>query len=120
MSDASHPYFASPPTPARARSSLTHGLAFAWGLAEATFFFIVPDVLLTRVALRDFHASVIASLWSVAGALVVRAIGRDAMNHAEQATSAVPTIAAAVQHADLLLAGVCVLSLPAVLLLRRS
>ena len=70
MSDASHPYFASPAAPARPRSLVTHGLAFAWGLAEATFFFIVPDVLLTRVALRDFHASVIASLWAVAGALI--------------------------------------------------
>ena len=68
MSDASHPYFA-PPT-ARAPSRLVHLLAFAWGLAESTFFFIVPDVLLTRVALRDFRASVIASLWAVAGALV--------------------------------------------------
>ena len=57
---------------------------------------------------------------AVAGALVVRAVGRDAMNNAEQATSAVPTIAAAVQHSNLLLAGVCLVSLPAVLLLRRG
>lgn len=70
MNEASHPYCASLPEPAPARSSRTHGLAFAWGLAEATFFFIVPDVLLTRVALRDFHASVIASFWAVGGALV--------------------------------------------------
>jgi membrane protein YqaA with SNARE-associated domain len=45
-------------------------LAFAWGLAEATVFFIVPDVLLTRLALRDFRRSFLAALWAVAGALV--------------------------------------------------
>ena len=57
---------------------------------------------------------------AVAGALVVRAVGREAMDSAEQATSAVPTIAAAVQHSNLLLAGVCLVSLPAVFLLRRD
>ena len=57
---------------------------------------------------------------AVAGALVVRTVGRDVMNGAEQATSAVPTIAAAVQHSNLLLAGICLVSLPAVLLLRRD
>ena len=39
---------------------------------------------------------------------------------AEQATAAVPAIAAAVQHSNLLLAGVCLISLPAVFLLRRD
>ena len=57
---------------------------------------------------------------AVAGALVVRAVGREAMDNAEQATSAVPMIGAAVQHSNLLLAGVCLVSLPAVLLLRRG
>ena len=45
-------------------------LAFAWGLAEATVFFIVPDVLLTRFALLDFRRSFVAALWAVAGALI--------------------------------------------------
>lgn len=45
-------------------------LAFAWGLAEATVFFIVPDVLLTRLALKDFRSAWIASLWAVGGALL--------------------------------------------------
>lgn len=57
------------PTPP-ARSSTLHVFAFAWGLAEATVFFIVPDVLLTRVALSDFRRAVFASLWAVGGALV--------------------------------------------------
>lgn len=57
-----------PPPPAR--SSALHVLSFAWGLAGATVFFIVPDVLLTRVAVNDFRRAVIASLWAVIGALV--------------------------------------------------
>lgn len=57
------------PTPP-ARSCAVPVLAFAWGLAEATVFFIVPDVLLTRVALSDFRRALLASLWAVAGALI--------------------------------------------------
>jgi membrane protein YqaA with SNARE-associated domain len=48
----------------------SRGIACSWGLAEATFFFIVPDVFLTRLALRDFCRAVGASAWAVAGALV--------------------------------------------------
>lgn len=48
----------------------TRWLAFAWGLAEATVFFIVPDVLLTRLALKDLRSAWIASLWAVGGALL--------------------------------------------------
>ena len=45
-------------------------LALAWGLAEATFFFIVPDVLLSRLVLSDWRLCARACLWAVAGALV--------------------------------------------------
>ena len=45
-------------------------LAFLWGLAEATLFFIVPDVLLTLLALRDRRRAWIASAHTVAGALL--------------------------------------------------
>ncbi|MBV8568169.1 MAG: hypothetical protein JO273_22215 [Methylobacteriaceae bacterium] len=34
-------------------SALMVAIAFAWGLAEATLFFIVPDVFLTFVAVRN-------------------------------------------------------------------
>jgi hypothetical protein len=44
--------------------------AFLWGLAEATFFFIVPDVLLTWIATRSLRSSIQASLVALAGALV--------------------------------------------------
>jgi membrane protein YqaA with SNARE-associated domain len=43
--------------------------AAAWGFAEATLFFIVPDVLLTWVALRDPRAAFAACLWALAAAL---------------------------------------------------
>ena len=45
-------------------------LAVVWGLAEATIFFIVPDVLLTYLALKDPRRATKACLWALAGALV--------------------------------------------------
>ena len=49
-------------------------LAAIWGLAEATVFFIVPDVLLTAVALKDGKRATKLCLWTLAGALVGGAI----------------------------------------------
>ena len=49
------------------RAALT--LAFAWGLAEATFFFIVPDVLLTLIACRKLKPALFATIAALAGAL---------------------------------------------------
>jgi membrane protein YqaA with SNARE-associated domain len=61
----------SPPSPAHAKPRTNWaGLAFAWGLAEATVFFIVPDVLITRIALRDFRRAWSVILWALAGALL--------------------------------------------------
>ncbi|HVU33910.1 MAG TPA: hypothetical protein VHE61_10775 [Opitutaceae bacterium] len=45
-------------------------VALAWGFAEATFFFLVPDVFLTRVALRDLRRALWAGVAATAGALV--------------------------------------------------
>jgi membrane protein YqaA with SNARE-associated domain len=45
-------------------------LAFLWGLAEATLFFIVPDVLLSLLALKDRSRAWVASGYAIAGALV--------------------------------------------------
>ena len=45
-------------------------LAFAWGLAEATFFFIVPDVLLTLIACRMLKSALKATTFALLGALV--------------------------------------------------
>jgi membrane protein YqaA with SNARE-associated domain len=54
----------------RALSVSRHNIAaFAWGLAEATFFFIVPDVLLSYIGLKQrSRAAAIASLYAAVGA----------------------------------------------------
>jgi membrane protein YqaA with SNARE-associated domain len=44
-------------------------LAFAWGLSEATFFFIVPDVLLTLIACRALKPAIRATAVALIGAL---------------------------------------------------
>jgi membrane protein YqaA with SNARE-associated domain len=44
--------------------------AFAWGIAEASFFFIVPDVLLTLMACRTLKPALKATIAALAGALV--------------------------------------------------
>jgi membrane protein YqaA with SNARE-associated domain len=53
-----------------AHSRAAQWAAFAWGLAEATLFFIVPDVLLTAIACRSLRAGLKASCVAVAGALL--------------------------------------------------
>ena len=50
--------------------SRTNALAALWGLAEATLFFIVPDVLLSWIALRSFKQAMWACAWALLGALV--------------------------------------------------
>lgn len=57
------------PTASPPGGKRTYALALGWGFAEATVFFIVPDVLLTRLALRDARRAGIACVWSLAGAL---------------------------------------------------
>jgi len=44
-------------------------VAALWGLAEATLFFIVPDVFLSLVALRDRRAALVACGWAIPGHL---------------------------------------------------
>lgn len=45
-------------------------IAAAWGFAEATFFFIVPDVFTSRVVLQSPKRGLATCAWAVAGALV--------------------------------------------------
>jgi len=47
-----------------------YSIAFAWGLAEATLFFIVPDVLLSAIGCRSIKSGIKAALAAVGGALV--------------------------------------------------
>ena len=44
--------------------------AFAWGVAEASLLFIIPDVLLTLIACRAFKPAFKATLAALAGALI--------------------------------------------------
>jgi membrane protein YqaA with SNARE-associated domain len=44
-------------------------IAFFWGLAEATLFFIVPDVGLSVIALKGTDIGLTACLYALAGAL---------------------------------------------------
>lgn len=54
--------------------------AALWGLAEATFFFLVPDVILTAIAIHDWRlalwACVAATGGALAGGAVMYAAGR--------------------------------------------
>lgn len=55
-------------TPGRPTRAI-HAGALAWGLAEATLFFIVPDVLLSALALSRLRTALVACVWAMAGAL---------------------------------------------------
>jgi membrane protein YqaA with SNARE-associated domain len=44
-------------------------IAFIWGLAEATLFFIVPDVALSIIALKGINLGLVACLYALSGAL---------------------------------------------------
>jgi membrane protein YqaA with SNARE-associated domain len=49
-------------------------VALLWGFAESTVFFLAPDILITRLALRDLRRAVIASLYAVVGLLLGSAV----------------------------------------------
>ena len=71
-------------------------LALLWGFGEATFFFIVPDVLLTFVAARSGRLAVGTCLWVLVGALaggtLMYAWGERDESGALEALDAVPGI----------------------------
>ena len=46
-----------------------NGIAAYWGLAEATLFFIVPDVWCSVVGRTNLRAGFVACVWSLLGAL---------------------------------------------------
>lgn len=54
----------------RLRPTATETAGSLWGLAEATMFFIVPDVLLSAVALTSVRRALTLGVWVLAGALV--------------------------------------------------
>jgi membrane protein YqaA with SNARE-associated domain len=48
----------------------TNAFAALWGLAEAIVFFVVPDVLLSWLALQSYKRAFVACLWVLGGALL--------------------------------------------------
>ena len=71
--------------------------AALWGLAEATFFFFVPDILLTYIALkfgarRACMASVAAVFGATAGGVLMFLWGKHQFAFAMQAVDMVPAI----------------------------
>lgn len=74
-------------------------LAFAWGFAEATLFFVIPDVLLTWLALTRPRLAFRACAAALAGALVGGAVmfawGGAEPDAARAALEAVPAVSAA-------------------------
>lgn len=70
--------------------------AFTWGLAEATVFFIVPDVLLMSIAMRSRRGGMRAALAALCGALIGGALmygtGERAPREAEAFLESVPAI----------------------------
>jgi membrane protein YqaA with SNARE-associated domain len=72
------------------------GGASLWGFLEATLFFIVPDVLLSTLALRSGRLALRAALATVAGALLGGALmwtlGSERPGDAAQLVATVPAI----------------------------
>jgi membrane protein YqaA with SNARE-associated domain len=62
-------FISEPQTPESISNPWVLWLGFFWGLAEATLFFIVPDVLLTLIALFSFRRSARLLACILAGAL---------------------------------------------------
>jgi len=79
--------------------------AFVWGVAEATLFFIVPDVLLSYIGLKRGTASAarasgIAALGAACGGAIMYAWSAEDLAAARAAVLAVPAISEAmVAHA---------------------
>jgi membrane protein YqaA with SNARE-associated domain len=73
-------------------------VAGLWGFAEATLFFFVPDVYLSRIALIDLRGALRSCLWARAGAVAGGALmfawGRADAGAAERALDRVPAISA--------------------------
>lgn len=75
-----------------------NAIAGLWGFAEATVFFLVPDVYLSRVALAAPRRALWACGWALAGALLGGALmlgwGASAPRSAEIGLDLVPGISA--------------------------
>lgn len=55
-------------------TTLAMSCAFFWGFSEAVWFFIIPDIFLTLIALFSLKRALIAMGWTIAGAMLGGAI----------------------------------------------
>lgn len=74
-----------------------HGIAGAWGFAEATFFFVVPDVWTSRVGLRRPKRALGTTVSALGGAMAGGAVtywwGRKvAANTSRKALAKIPAV----------------------------
>lgn len=71
-------------------------VAFVWGLAEATFLFLVPDVFLTLISVRSLRPALKGTALALAGALIggamMYAFGHKAPEQARTLLDQVPGI----------------------------
>ncbi|MFN3464471.1 MAG: hypothetical protein ACK4X1_10375 [Terricaulis sp.] len=71
--------------------------AFVWGVAEATLFFLVPDIILSYIGLKrgvkaPARASLVAAIGAAVGGLIMYFWSAADPNAARQAVLAVPAI----------------------------
>ena len=83
-----------------ARSRAAAAIALGWGFAEATLFFVVPDVWIGLLALVSWRAGLRAVAWTVIGALIggalIYAVGAGfAPDRSAHLLAAVPAISPA-------------------------
>ncbi|MEM7431738.1 MAG: hypothetical protein AAF351_07340 [Pseudomonadota bacterium] len=74
----------------------SYGISGGWGFAEATLFFLVPDIWLSRLALQNYKTGLVACLWALVGALIGGSVmwlwGATQIDHARSAVELVPAI----------------------------
>jgi len=71
-------------------------VAFVWGLGEATVFFLVPDVFLTLIAVRNLRPALKGTVFALSGALIggamMYALGHEAPKQMRSLLDNVPGI----------------------------
>lgn len=74
-------------------------IAFIWGFAEATFFFFIPDIYLTRIAITDgkraYIACLIAAFAAVLGGLLMYGLATEYYASVKVFLSYIPAISMA-------------------------